>query len=372
LIVELGFAFEWRHFPLWAALALAVLALVYLAIRLLENRRRARLQRVVDAKLAPRLLPGYDVRIRRPLAWLTMFGSVCLILTFAQPHWGQSWQQVRRASRDIVILLDTSESMRAANPLPDRMERAKQKIVTLLDRAPGDRFALIAFSGAAALQCPLTLDHGYFKAVLNTVDTDSISAEGTDIAAAIDSAVELFKTEDESTGRSGKASRAMLLISDGEQGDEIPGDPLSAAEAAADYGRIFVIGVGNPDGTEVRMPDWMGQYATVMDGDKPHLSKLDEDLLSRIAIAGNGAYTRSRVDAWDIEQLFERFEVLSARDMNSDVRLRLVNRYQWPLALAILAFALEGVWLVLMPWFRLWRLRRMERLRSPQEEREYA
>ncbi len=371
--MELGFAFEWRHLPWWAALAVAAIGLVYLALRLLEKRRHARVQRVVDAKLAPRLLPGYDARIRRPLTWLTMFGCVCLVLTFAQPHWGQSWQEVRRASRDIVVLLDTSESMRAANPLPDRMERAKQKIMALLDRAPGDRFALIAFSGSAALQSPLTLDHGYFKSVLNTIDTDTISEEGTDIATAIDAAVELFKKEDESTGRSGKASRAMLLISDGEQGDEIPGDPVEAAEAASDYGRVFVIGVGDPDGTEVKLPDWMGRYSTVMDGDKPHLSMLDEDLLSRIAIAGNGAYTRSRIDSWDIEQLFQRFEVLSARDMESDVRLRLVNRYQWPLALAILAFAGEGLWLVLMPWFRLWRLRRAGQAQLAKEAgQEYA
>jgi len=368
--VELGFAFDWRHLPGWLALALAALALVFLALRWLENRRRARLQRVVEAKLAPRLLPGYDARVRRPLTWLTMIGCVFLALTFAQPHWGQSWQEVRRASRDIIILLDTSESMRAANPLPDRLERAKQKIASLLDTAPGDRFALIAFSGAAALQCPLTLDHGYFKSVLNSVDTDTISEEGTNIAEALNAAVELAKEEDESTGRSGRAFRAILLISDGE---EVGGNALEAAENAADYARIFVIGVGDPEGTEVRLPDWMGRYVTVMDGDKPHLSKLDEDTLSRIAIAGNGAYTRSRVDTWDIEQLFERFKILSARDTNSDVRLRLVNRYQWPLVLAILAFALEGVWLVTMPWFRYWRLRQSDRPHAKQKDgQEYA
>jgi Ca-activated chloride channel family protein len=357
--VNLGFAFEWRHLPWWLALTLGALALVYLVLFWLERRRNARLQRVVEAKLAPRLLPGYDARFRRPLTWFTMIGCVCLALTFAQPHWGQSWLEVRRVSRDIVVLLDTSESMRAANPLPDRLERAKLKIATLLDKAPGDRFALIAFSGAAALQCPLSLDHGYFKSVLNTIDTDTISEEGTNIAAAIDAAVELAKKEDESIGRSGRSSRAFLLISDGEQVD---GDALVAAESAADYARIFVIGVGDPEGTEVQLPDWIGRYRTVMDGDKPHLSRLDEDTLSRIAIAGNGAYTRSRVDTWDIEQLYQRFEILSARDTNSDVRLRLVNRYQWPLALAILAFVLEGVWLVLMPWFRYWRLRRLDRI----------
>ena len=239
-----------------------------------------------------------------------------------------------------------------------------------MDKAAGDRFALVAFSGAAVLESPLTLDHGYFKSVLSTLDTDTISEEGTNIAAALDKAVELLQQEDESTGRSGKASRAILLISDGEQVD---GNAVDAAEKAAQFARVFVIGVGDPNGAEVKLPDWMGRYSTVMDGDKPHLSKLDEDTLSRIAVAGNGAYTRSRADSWDIQQLYDRFETLSARDMNSDVRLRLVNRYQWPLLVAILAFAGEGLWLVLMPWIRYWRLRRREKGPTVREEgHEYA
>ncbi|MCC6698377.1 MAG: VWA domain-containing protein [Candidatus Hydrogenedentes bacterium] len=369
--MEIGFAFDWRHLPWWLAASLLAIALVYLGLRFLERRRHRRLQLVVETKLAPRLLPGYDARVRRPLVWLTMAGVVFLAVTFAQPHWGRSWQEVRRASRDIVILLDTSESMRAANPLPTRLDRAKQKLSSLLDMAGGDRFALIAFSGAAALQCPLTMDHAYFRSVLDTVDTDTISKEGTNIAAALEGAIELFEKEDAETGRSGRASRAVLLISDGEQVD---GDAIEAAERASDFARVFVIGVGDPNGAEVTLPDWMGRYRVVMDGDKPHLSKLDEDTLSRIAVAGNGAYTRSRIDTWDVEQLYSRFDVLSVRDTSSDVRMRLVNRYQWPLMLAILAFAGEGLWLVLMPWLRHWRLKRPSAARTNGEKAgtEYA
>ena len=369
--MEIGFAFDWKHLPWWLAMSLLAIALVYAGLRLLERRRHARMRRVVEAKLAPRLLPGYDERVRRPLTWLTLAGVAFLALAFAQPHWGRSWQEVRRASRDLVILLDTSESMRAANPLPTRLDRAKQKLNSLLTTAAGDRFALIAFSGAAALQCPLTMDHAYFKSVLDTIDTDTISKEGTNIAAALDTAIGLFEEEDIESGRSGKASRAVLLISDGEQVD---GDAIEAAERASAYARVFVIGVGDPNGAAVTLPDWMGRYRVVMDGDKPHLSRLDEDTLSRIAVAGNGIYTRSRIDTWDIEQLYDGFNVLSARDTSSDVRMRLVNRFQWPLLLAVLAFAGEGLWLVMMPWLRHWRLRRegAAQPRVEEAERDYA
>jgi Ca-activated chloride channel family protein len=353
--VEVGFAFEWKHLHWWVIGSVAAIALVYVGLRWLEARRFGRLHRFVEARLAPRLMAGYDAALRRPLSWLTLAGCVCFALTFAQPHWGQSWQEIRKLSRDVVVLLDTSQSMRAQNPLPDRLERAKQKINGLIDTASGDRFALIAFAGAAELQCPLTLDHGYFKSVLQTVDTDTISREGTDIDSALDAAINVLKEEDESTGISGKSHRAILLISDGEQ---VSGDALQKAEEAAQYARIFVIGVGDPRGAEVQLPNWMARYMTTKDGKPTHFSVLDESTLQQIALKGNGAYTRSRLDASDVEDLFQRFDILAARDVSSDVRLRLVNRFQWPLAAAIAAFAGEGLWLVAMPWVRRWRLRR--------------
>ena len=351
-----GFGIASRYVPWWIIGSAIILAGIVAMLIWLERRRAARLHRFVEARLAPRLMPGYEASSRKPLFWLTALGSFFMVLVFLQPHWGQSWKEIRRVSRDIVIVLDTSDSMRAQNPLPNRLERAKQKINTLLETAAGDRFALIAFAGSAELQSPLTVDHGYFKSVLKTVDTDTISKKGTDIAAALDSAIELLKTEDAEGGEGGRGSRAILLISDGEQ---VSGDAVKKAEEAAKYARIFVIGVGDPRGAEVEVPDWMTKYLKGAERTAKHFSVLDEETLQKVALAGNGAYTRSRVDTSDIQELFKRFEVLSARDVSGDVRLRLVNRYQWPLAAAIACFGAEGAWLIVLPWLRSRRLRRM-------------
>ncbi|NIA12902.1 MAG: VWA domain-containing protein [Nitrospiraceae bacterium] len=353
--MKIGFAFPLRQLHLWLGLAGVALALIVLGLYLLEKQRRARLTRFVDAGLAPRLLWGYSVSVRRPLFWLTVFGFAALALTFAQPRWGQAWEEVRQQSHDVLVCLDTSESMRAANPLPTRLDRAKQKILSLLELGAGDRFGFLAFSGAAALQSPLTHDHGYFKSVLNVVDTDTISAEGTNIAAALKEAIEVFRTEAETTGVIDNNSRAVLLISDGEQ---VSGDAVAAAEEVSEYARVYVIGVGDPNGAEIRLPDWMGRYVKVRDGERPHLSRLDEETLQKVALAGKGAYIRSTPDNTDVNKIHEHIESLTAYTSSSDVRLRLVNRYQWPLALAILCFMAEGVWIALMPWVRSWRMRR--------------
>ena len=353
--MKVGFAFPLRQLHWWLGLAIVVLAVIVVVLRALEKRRQGRLTRFVQAELAPRLLAGYDASIRRPLFWLTVLGFASLALTFAQPHWGQAWQKVSQQSHDIIVCLDTSESMRAANPLPSRLERAKQKILSLLERAPGDRFALVAFSGGAALQCPLTHDHGYFKAVLKAVDTDTISLEGTDIAEAIEEAVKVFRDESEESGIIEKDTRAILLISDGEQ---VSGDAVSQAEDASDFARVYVIGVGDPHGAEIKRPELMGRRGGGQGVAATHHSRLDEETLSKVAIAGDGGYVRSMPDNSDIGQIRDHIEQLAAYSASSELRLRLVNRYQWPLALAVFLFAAEGLWLVIMPYVRAWRLRK--------------
>jgi len=133
---------------------------------------------------------------------------------------------------------------------------------------------------------------------------------------------------------------------------------VKAAEEAGRYASIVAMGIGDPQGTEVSMPDWMGRYRKVMDGEKPHISRLDEETLQKIAAMGNGIYTRAVPDTWDLDEIQKRLDALSSIASQSDLRFRYVNRYQWPLALALLCFAGEGLWLAALPWVRYWRMRR--------------
>lgn len=340
---------------IWMPLAvLAVSAAAFCLIRL-ERRRSARISRFVDAPLVARLLVGYTPGLRRPLFWLTVGGLAAVALAVAQPHWGQSWREVSKQGRDILVLLDTSESMNAENPLPSRLARAKYKISAMMDRQPGDRFGLIAFSGAAVLQCPPTLDHGYFRAVLDAIDTQTLSAEGTDIAAALEAAAATFKEYSSGYADLHRDNRAIWLISDGE---DLGQSVVDAAKDASEYARIYVMGVGDPNGAEVKLPQLLSGRFDRGSIPATHVSKLDEDTLIEVAKAGGGRYVRSEADDWDLERLTEFMADVEARGVSSDVRMRLLNRYQWPLALAIALFAGEGAWWAVMPIVRKWRGRR--------------
>lgn len=347
------FAFPINQLPFWLLVGIGLAGCCFLALRAMERNRDSRLHQFIEAGLASRLLPGYDAAVRRPLVWLSIFGVVFLLLTLAQPHWGESWVDLERGSRDILVLLDISESMNATDILPTRLERAKSKIEAMLEMVPGDRVGLVAFAGEAALLSPLTHDHDYFKSILQTTDTDSLNVMGTDIAEALRIAGEVFEEDARITGDSSRAHRAIWLISDGEQ---ISGDAVSQAVLAGKDAGIFVLGIGSEQGTVIEFPQWMLRYRNLPADKRHHISRLDESTLTQIALAGDGVYVRTTPTGDDIRYIHEEMEHLTVRTVEGELRYSLVNRYRWPLALAMLCFAAEGFWFSIMPWLRYRRM----------------
>lgn len=354
------FAFSIAQLPFWMTAGGVLLFAAFFALFRLEKRHRNRLHRFVEAGLAVRLMPAYDVRARRPLFWLTWTGILFLMLAVAQPHWGRSWMPVTRTSRDILILLDVSISMSAENPPPSRLERARQKIESLLERCPGDRFGLIAFAGEAATMCPLTLDQGYFRSILDAINTDTLSIEGSDLSAAMKQALDLFEEDARSFGESNRNNRVVLLISDGE---ETAGDVMETSEKIGEVASVYALGIGDPNGTVVAFPAWMRKHVNMPDEKLTRVSKLDEENLSKIALAGGGAYVRLTPDNADVNFIHSEWEHIRARTTEDALRFRMVNRYRWPLTVAWCCFAAEGFYLSWLPWIRRRRLRRMEEIR---------
>lgn len=334
--------------PIIALGIVALIALIVILVKL-ERSHVRRVHTFIEMRLAPRLLLGGEAGKRKPMFWFSLIGCLMLLTALTQPHWGRSMEEQTQRSHNLLFVLDISESMLADNPAPNRLERAKQKIRSIVDKSQGDRFGLIAFSGAAELMCPLTLDAGYFLTVLNAVDTDSISFEGTDIEAALELAIATYQDQDGNASDMLGNSQAIILISDGEQ---VEGDAVTLAGAASDHATVHVVGVGDPQGTEITYTNRFGARVRVMDGDKPHLSKLDESTLSKIAIAGGGGYIRSTPSNRDVNELHGLIQQLFTEDVQGELTDRLLNRYQWPLLLGILCFMAEGFWLVALPWMR--------------------
>lgn len=298
------------------------------------RRRRKRLEHFAGASLLPRLVPGLSRGRLLLRSFLVLLGLSCGILALAEPRWGFTWEEVERRGVDLVVALDVSDSMLvedAGGGGLSRLERARREIADLLDRLEGDRIGLVAFSGIAFVQCPLTLDYNAARLFLESMDTDLIPVKGTVLGEAVRTSLGAFR------GAS-HPSRAILLITDGE---DHSGRALEAAQLAQEQGvRIFAIGIGRDEGSPIPDPD--GGFRRDETGEIV-LSRLDEPTLQEMALATGGRYVRSVTGDVDLEQIYSLGvkATLEDQELGSRRRRHWHERFQWLLALALAALMLE-------------------------------
>lgn len=339
------FAFSWKYLPIWILITVIVMGLIGISLFWMEKKRNIRVRRFAEISLTERLIQGFRPWLRKVSIITVVVGFFFIILTLAQPHWGASWEKTQKLSRDILFVIDTSESMLADDLPPNRLERARQKAFLLLDRCPGDRFGIIAFAGEAALVCPLTLDHGYVKTILRSLNTDMLSKEGTDISEAFNEVEQVFKEDIEKSGKEDKYSRAIVIISDGEDLSE------SAEKKAETLGEnifLVVVGMATPQGAEIKFPEWMKRYVKTSNIKLTHKSVLDEKKLKEIALKGNGFYIRTTMDDTDVNMILDELEKIRMFYQTDTLRYQKVNRYRWPLSIACILFVCETmIWIIL-------------------------
>lgn len=315
--------------PVW----LHVLWLLPLGVALFwwaEQRRRALIGRIVAPKLRA-LLAGNTSPVRRWFRGACVLGALGLLaVTLAGPRLGYDTLEVPHKGRDVIIAMDVSRSMLATDVAPTRLQRAKLLAEDLVSELGGDRLGLVAFAGSAFLQAPLTLDHGAVLAAVDELDTDLIPKGGTNLAAAI-------RTCEEAFGKAEGFSRAIVIISDGE---ELDADGLAAAKQAAANGvRIFTVGVGSEEGSEI--PLGPGEFVRDASG-KIVQSRLDAARMKQIAEVTGGFYlplddsAARRLATAGIGKMQEV-------EMSASTSRRPIERFQWPLAAAIALLVLQAL-----------------------------
>ena len=299
--------------------------------------RHKLLQRFVSTAMVPRLAAGLSVQRQVIKAVLVLTGCAAAIFALAQPRWGFTWEDVHRQGVDIVVALDVSDSMLVQDAQTtgklSRLERAKREITDLLRLMDGDRIGLVAFAGTAFIQCPLTLDYSAAQIFLDDVDTDIIPVKGTALGDAIRTAMGALKGAEHS-------SQAIILITDGE---DHAGEAIAAAEEAKLAGiRIFAIGIGRDEGAPIPAPG--GGFHRDSRGNLV-MSKLDEPTLQKVAVITGGRYVRSMSGDVDLETIYKQGikGTLQSQDLGSKRRQRWEERFQWLLAIAVLALGAEAL-----------------------------
>lgn len=318
---------EW----LWGLLVIPLLIALFVRA---EDRALKRLQQFVSARLLPQLA-GTVNRPRRIVRFgLQLLGLALAIVSLAQLRWGYTFEDVKRKGLDLIIAVDTSRSMLSNDVQPDRLERVKLAIQDLINELQGDRVGLIAFAGRAFLQAPLTIDYDAVIEAINDLDTKTIPEGGTNISSAIALATQSF-------GKSAVGNRALIIFTDGE---ELSGDAVKTAKAAADAGvRIFTVGVGTPQGSLIPITGDNGETSFVKDSAGQVVkSKLDDKRLREIAEATGGSYVHLENGPRTMQQVQnEGLAKMQAAEMDVRLSRRPIERYEWPLSAALIALALS-------------------------------
>ena len=269
------------------ATPLALLLLLGLPLLLLWELRGARRRPALrlSSVSAARALPStWRLRLRWATTGLRLATLLLVVVALARPQSGQADALLPQEGIDIVLVLDTSSSMRTAvtdgEPRLAVAQRVLREFASGRDR---DRLGLVVFRSRSLVLSPLTLDYGAFQSLVDQADAVDLP-DGTAIGLAMTDALNLLR---DSTAR----SRVVILLTDGDNNrPEVA--PLSAARIAEALGvRVYTIGVtGGAAGQEL-------------------LLSVNETVLTEMAELTDGRYFRA-TDPDTLAQVYDTIDAL--------------------------------------------------------------
>jgi len=296
------------------------------------QRKKAALKRFASLELIGKLTPSSGLS-RQIVKWtLFCLFFFFLVLALVRPRFGAKMEMIERKGIDLMVALDISQSMLAEDIVPNRIDLAKHEIAKLIDMLKGDRVGIVVFAGESFVQCPLTLDYGAARMFLDAVSTGWVERQGTALADAIDKSREAFRSQ-------ARKHKVLLLITDGEDQE---GDAVAAAKKAADEGIIiYTIGVGSESG--VPIPIKRNSDNVVYKKDRQGnlvMTKLNSMMLEKIAIEGKGSYFHAGSNL-ELSRVITAIAAMEKKDLGASKVTTFEERYQFPLALALLLLLVE-------------------------------
>jgi Ca-activated chloride channel family protein len=264
--------------------------------------------------------PRFSLTLMRIFPRLLQLTALAMmIVAVARPQVAREVQTRLTEGIDIMLLLDTSGSMKTGDFVPNRLEVAKRTAVNFIEGRPGDRIGLVLFAQDAYSYAPLTLDHDYLKQLIKDINHRTLPPQGTAIGSAIATGINRMRASE-------NASRIMILLTDGANNRGLI-DPLTAARLAEEYSiRLYCIGVGQP------------QTSTVNASNQG--VELDEATLKRMAALTGGTYFRATRPE-RLQEVFGTISQLETRPIEEDIYRHVKDRYPMFLKMAMVLLGLS-------------------------------
>lgn len=271
--------------------------------------------------------------IPRWIAFAFLLAAITtLILGLSRPQGDSGTQSETSVGRNLLIALDLSRSMRAADVKPDRLTNAKLVIYELLEAMPNERIGLIGFAGNPYLYAPLTIDHQAVRETVEQMDVTWPTVGGSDLNAAVNLGIETLK-------KTGQDRNALVIISDGEKHGGDLEEMITKAKRSGVY--ILTIGVGTEDGDFIPHQNNPNDHMLSRDG-TPVISRLQADTLRQLASETNGAYASAGSGADLPAMIQSAIAGLDTYQMEGKERKVMVEFYQW-LTLPAIVFLIASI-----------------------------
>ncbi|MEY3879917.1 MAG: hypothetical protein RIQ94_712 [Pseudomonadota bacterium] len=311
------------HFirPYWL---LTVLPYALILVLMLKNKlSQGNWSTVCDAGLLPYLLQEKSVKHSRLALTIGAIAALLIIIALSGPSWKRLPSPVFRNDSALVVVLDLSRSMDAADIKPSRLIMARYKIADILKQRKDGQTALLVYAGDAFTVTPLTDDTQTIDSQLSALNTDIMPSSGSNLSSALEKAVELFK-------QAGLQKGQILLVTDGVELDKT----LSTVKSLGNYS-LSILGVGTDDGAPIAMAEGgfvKDRLGTIV------VPKLNSSELATLARAGNGIYQTITANDADIQNLLASvYKSVAQQDKENDTVLldQWVDKGPWLLVLAM-------------------------------------
>jgi Ca-activated chloride channel homolog len=272
----------------------------------------------------------------RKLSFILEYIAIGLmIIALSGPGVGTEIREVKREGVDIIVTMDLSLSMCAADISPSRLQRTKLEVIKLISNVKGDRIGLVGFAGVAHLQCPLTLDHRAARLLLDVMDETLLPVQGSALGDAIRVAVDAFPEKQDK-------HKVIILISDGEDHEKHVED--AAKYAAENNVVIYSVGAGTISGAPVPLFK-NGEIVDYKrdDSGKVIMTYLNEDAFWNITDITGGDYIRLTDVQNPLLQIYSDILSLDKKEFQTHEFGHIIQLYQGFLFAGLLLYILSVI-----------------------------
>lgn len=270
-----------------------------------------------------------------------VFGKIALrtiyfalfIVSLLGPSFGSSKREIKSIGKDIMIAIDLSQSMNAADVPPTRLAKVKYELSKIIEEFSSDRIGLIIFSSESFVQCPLTYDQAALNLFIETLHSGLVPNAGTDFGPALSMSLDKLETKDDNSIDS--KAKIILLISDGEDFGE---ETSNALKEIKDRGvKLFALGVGTSRGSRI---ETRNGYLKDRTGNEV-ITKLENKGLKKLAARTGGKYFEINDRVNDTERLINTINNVEGELRDARVVDVSANKYIYFLLAAFILLLID-------------------------------